>query len=336
MNIKDIAQKAGVSRSTVSRVLNNHRYVSEETRAKVLAVIEAENYNPNPSARALVTQRTYIVGVVIPHPFDVLFGDIFYHPLLLQGVSDTVQNNDYAMLLWLGQTDKDEEQLYKRILQNRLMDGLIIASAIVSPTLISKLELPFVMMERPVGVEDHHINYVNVDNIQAAQSIVEHLILAGRRRIGIITSRLETIPDALDRLEGYKRALRGARLPFDPDLVVEGRFDRPTGYMAMQVLLQYEDIDAVFAANDAMALGALDALAEAGKRVPDEVAVVGFDDIPPAATAGLTTVRQSFQQRGVKAASLLLDIIEGRVSGPRQILLPTQLVIRKTCGSSVL
>jgi DNA-binding LacI/PurR family transcriptional regulator len=335
-NLEDIARKAGVSRSTVSRVINNEPYVSQTTRDKVLAVVRAEGFVPNPAARMLVTQRTRVIGVVIPHTLQIAFQDPYYFPTLLQGVSETTYARDYATLLWWGQSRDDEDRFYERILQqNRLMDGLIIASATSDDPLIPRLvELgtPFVMVERPARLAER-IHYVTIDNIQAAQNAVQHLADLGRRRIGTITGSLYNI-DAQDRLTGYRNALERMNLPYDPALVAEGRFTHPSGSVAAKRLVK-QGVDAIFAANDMMAVGALQAMQELGVRVPEDVSLVGFDDLPQAVqvTPQLTTVRQPVQHKGTAATNLLIDLIEGQIQGPQQILLPTQLVIRQSCGA---
>ena len=335
-NLEDIARKAGVSRSTVSRVINDEPYVSERTRTKVRAVIEAEGFSPNPAARMLVTQRTRVIGVVIPHTLLITFQDPFYYPTLLQGVSEVTNERDYATLLWWGQSYDDEDRFARRILQqNRLMDGLIVASATSDDPLIPRLvELgtPFVTVERPAHFEDR-VSYVSVDNVQAAQNAVTHLVSLGRRRIGTITGALDNV-DGQDRLAGYRNAIQNAGLPFDPALVAEGRFTYQSGAIAARKLIK-AGVDAIFAANDISAQGAMEVLREAGLRIPQDVAVMGFDDLPNSMQAApqLSTVRQPIQQKGVIATSLLLDLIEGKVEGPRQILLPTQLVIRQSCGA---
>lgn len=335
MNLEDIARKAGVSRSTVSRVINNEPYVREQTRQKVLEIIERERFSPNPAARALVTQRTRVIGVVIPSTINVVFEDSFYFPTLLQGVADATHARDYAMLLWLGKDGEDQERFQNRVTKNRLMDGLIIASATLNDPFVERLvqsDLRFVMVERPSNYHDR-VSYVTVDNVSAAQVAVEHLINHGRRKIATITGALDN-PDGQDRLEGYKKALKRSGIPFNPALVAEGRFTRKAGYLGMRQLLD-QDIDAVFAASDLTAMGALDALRETDLRVPEDLALVGFDDLPYASesTPQLTTVRHPIQDKGARATMLLLDLIEGALGRPQQVLLPTQLVIRQSCGA---
>lgn len=334
LNLVDIARQAGVSRSTVSRVINGEQYVSERTREKVMAVVNKVGYTPNPIARMLVKQSTRVIGIVIPHTLEVVFQDPHYFPILLQGVSEVVMERDYATLLWWGAQD-DETRFYDRVLKNRLMDGLVIASASVSDPLIPRLVeagTPFAVVERPAEFQDR-INYVSVDNIHAAKTAVDHLIQLGYRRIGTITGTLNN-PDGQDRLLGYKQALEQAGMAVDDRLIVAGAFNRRSGYDGVQTLLQ-RDVDAVFAASDIMARGAMDAIHEAGLRVPDDVAVVGFDDLPSAVEGSpkLTTVRQPVREKGVWATNMLIDQIEDKLAEPRQIILPTELIVRESCGA---
>ncbi len=334
LNLEDVAKIAGVSRSTVSRVINDHPNVSDSTREKVLKVIEEQNFRPNLAARTLVTQRTRVIGVLTPHSVAVFTP--YYFPVLLQGIGDTTHERDYATLLWWGQSGDEEERFSRRILlQNRLMDGLIISSAPVDDPLIPRMlesKIPFVLVERATRFTDQ-ISYVTVDNVQAAQMAVEHLIKLGRRRIGHITGALNNI-DGIDRLTGYHNALQKHNIRYDPPLVAKGEFTRRSGYSGMNELLS-RGVDAVFAGSDDTAVGALQAMQERGVRVPDDIALVGFDDLPTALDfkPEITTVHQPIQEKGARAAALLLDLIEGVVDRPQHVLLPTHLVIRESCGA---
>lgn len=337
MNLEDIAKKAGVSRSTVSRVINGENHVNAKTRHRVLEVIEQEGYTPNPAARMLVTRRSQVIGVMIPSVGGFVFDDSFYFPTLLHGVSEVTNPRDYAMLLWMGVEKSDSGRFSRRVLNNRLMDGLIIASPETdSPLLEQMLQsgVTFVVTER-TGYREDEISYVTIDNIQAAKTAVDHLIGLGRRRIATITGHLNNV-DSLDRLAGYRLALEGAGLPYDENFIRNGRFVLDGGYQAMMSLLECQP-DAVFIHTDQMAMGALQALRHAGVRIPDDLALVGFDDLPSSRNSipMLTTVRQPVQQKGFLAAGLLIDLIEEKVSSPQQIVLPTELVIRETCGGYV-
>ncbi len=338
LSLEDIAAKAGVSRSTVSRIINNSPNVSEKTRQSVLAVIAQEGYTPNPAARALVTQRTQAIGVIIPLAPLTFFEDAFYFPTLLQGISSTTSQRDYAMMLWLNQSEEDDQKFYDRIIRNRLMDGVIIASAARGEPLIDHFMhsgAPFVLVEDPCMNTDQ-ISFVSIDNVTAAREGVAYLIALGRKRIGHITGNLH-IADGSDRVEGYRQALCAAGLEVDETLIVEGNFSHRSGYEGMKKLLP-RGVDAVFAGNDITARGVLQALQEARVRVPDDIALIGFDDLPTAnhVTPKLTTVRQPIEEKGALAASILLDLIENPGSAPRQVLLPTRLVIRESCGAASL
>jgi len=337
LNLEDIAKLAGVSRSTVSRVINDDRNVSDSTREKVLQVINQHNFRPNLAARTLVTQRTQVIGILIPYSPNVLTP--YYFPALLEGLGTTAHNRDYATLLfWGGYSSEKDERFSKRILQqNRLMDGLIIASAPMdNPHIAQMLDLhvPFVLVERAATHMADQVSYVTVDNEEGARKAVEHLIQLGRRRIGHITGDLR-ITDGLDRLTGYRAALEEYDIPYDPALVVEGTFTRRSGYNAMQGLLA-QGVDAVFAASDDTASGALQAMHVLGVSVPDDIALVGYDNLPTALDSKpeLTTIHQPIEEKGARAAALLLDLIEGVVASPQHILLPTHLVVRQSCGAT--
>lgn len=335
LNLEDIGAKAGVSRSTVSRVINNDPNVSDATRAKVMRVIDDMGYVPNLAARALVTRRTQVIGVFIPQRLTTIFNEPYYFPALLHGIASVFNARDYSMMLWVEEDHHDPQRFYDRIVRNRLIDGLIVASISQRSLFVSKMsevDMPMVLTEMPPQALSHH-SYVTIDNISASYRAVTHLIRTGRRRIGHITGDM-TNPDSLDRQEGYRQALRDAGFATDPGLVVEGNFSRQSGYHGTKVLLA-RGVDAVFAANDQAALGVLDALHESGRKVPDDVSVVGFDDLPAAATStpSLTSVRQPVEDRGARAAQLLLDQIEGIEKDVRHVLLPTELVIRQSCGA---
>lgn len=337
MDLESIARKAGVSRSTVSRVINDSPNVSERTRQRVLAIIEQENFHPNAAARALVRRRTDIIGVVIPTSANVFLSDNNYYPLILAGLGEAIRQLDYAMLMWLGEVTHSDQHLMRKISNPHLTDGLIFVSLPNDHPLYDKLRSlhqPFVMIDRPF-MRLERGSYVTVDNVRAAEIATQHLIQLGRRRIAHIAGMM-TITDAHDRLEGYKRALRAAGLPVDYRLIVESNFNYETGYHAMQVLLPHAP-DGLFASNDMVAAGAMQAIYEAGLRVPEDISVVGFDDVDIAVrtTPPLTTIRQPVRAKGEMAARLLVDLINGRLSAPQQVVLPTELIIRQSCGATV-
>ncbi|MEP7291364.1 MAG: LacI family DNA-binding transcriptional regulator [Chloroflexota bacterium] len=330
-SLEDVAGKAGVSRSTVSRVINNDPNVKAETREHVLKIIEQERYNPSAVARSMVTGRTQVIGVVFPHEYHVFFNDPYYFPALLQGVASMATERDYAMLLWVRQSGEDAGIFYRRILQNGLMDGVIIASDSKNSlvTYLADMGVPLATVERPSILQDR-VSYVSIDNIGATRIAIEHLISLGRRKIALIAGATDNM-DAQERLEGFRLVMADAGLP--ADMIVYGNFQRRSAYEATKLLLD-KDIDAIFACSDVMAQGAYEALYEAGLRVPDDVAVVGFDDLPTAAQLRppLTTIRQPISEKGSAATSLLLDAIEGKTHAAQHVVLPTTLIIRESTG----
>jgi LacI family transcriptional regulator len=332
MNLETIAQMSGVSRSTVSRVINNSPNVRPEVRERVLAVLRETNFHPNVAARSLASGATRILGLVIPLEVRQLFMDPYF-PLLIQGVMGACNTHDYSVMLWLAEPEY-ERRMIQQILHSGLINGVIVSSIQSDDPLIDALierSFPFVVVGR--SPEGKHVPYVDVDNVSSARRAVEHLIGLGRRRIATITGVPGTTVGA-DRLDGYRLGLRGAKLAEQPGLIAEGDFTQEGGYRAMKALLQAHP-DAVFAASDSMAQGAVRAIQEAGLNIPQDVAVVGFDDVPFAAhmQPPLTTVRQPIEQLGRAAVDLLAEMLNQGLEQPQHRLLTTELIIRSSCGS---
>jgi LacI family transcriptional regulator len=330
VNLEDIARKAGVSRSTASRVINDDPHVSARARERVMNVNKQENFQPNHAARALVTRRSEILGVCIPQTSNVFFGDNSYFPMLLQGLAEGSNRQNYAMMLWLSESHEHRDNFARRVILNRQTDGLIITSVTERDPLFDYLvqhDRLFVMVESPPRLAEK-ISFVSVDNVASAQLAVNHLIQLGRRRIATVTGQMD-IRDAQDRLLGYKLALEEAGLPVDERLIYRGMFDFEQGYRGTQYLLKYSP-DAIFCGGDTAAIGAMRALREAGRRIPDDIAVVGFDDLDVAQKGNppLTTIRHSVQHIGSTAAKLLIDLIEKRLEHPQHIIVPTELIVR--------
>lgn len=332
MNLEKIARIAGVSRSTVSRVINQHPYVSDDVRQRVLDVIEREGFQPNAAARMLVRQRTEVIAVIAPEGLNTVFSSTYF-PILLGGISTTITQADYAMSLWAGSTMEEIERMYRRILSYKLMDGALLISAVEGddfPLRLVERKMPLVMIGH---TNLSNISSVDVDNIQAARTATEHLIRLGRRRIGHIMGRTD-LTSSRERFKAYQMALENCGVLYDPELVCDGDFTEASGYIAAQRLIA-KGADAVFAANDSMAVGFMRGAIERGKSIPDDIAVIGFDDLPIASTImpSLTTVRQPIRELGVAATELLIGIINGEVNEPQHLTLPTELVIRETCGT---
>jgi LacI family transcriptional regulator len=335
--LEEVARLANVSRSTVSRVINKHPNVRSETKKRVWQAIRESGYQPHAVARSLVTNRTQIVGIVIPESVTTLFTDPFF-PLLLRGATEACNAHEYQLMLSLFTVPADqEEEMYQRVLRSRYLDGVIVASSSLSDPLISNLlrdRAPFVSVGRYPGESVH---YVDGDNVGGARMAVEHLIRLGHRSVATITGRLD-MTAGQDRLEGYRQALQAHGIPVRETLIVEGDFTENSGALGMQQLLSASP-SAVFAASDMTAIGALKVLRQAGRQVPQDIALIGFDDIPTATVVEptLTTVRQPIERMGSMAVELLLSVLENSIEegAPAQrIILPTELIIRDSCGST--
>ncbi|MGC8875341.1 MAG: LacI family DNA-binding transcriptional regulator [Chloroflexia bacterium] len=332
--LEQVAQLAGVSRSTVSRVINNHPNVRPEVRERVWKAIRECGYRPHAVARSLVTRRTGILGVVIPESLTTLFTDPFF-PLLLRGATEVCNLHKHQLMLLLFNDPAGEEEMYQRVLRNGYIDGVIVASATINDPLVGLMArdgIPFVFVGRPL---DPSIPSVDVDNLGGARTAVEHLLRLGHRRIATIAGPAN-MTSAQDRLEGYRQALEAHRIPVDESLIVHGDYTEDGGMLAMQRLLPASPT-AVFAASDIMAIGALKFLRQVNLRVPEDIALVGFDDIPAASAVEprLTTVRQPIAQLGGLAVETLIGLLQGPRARPsvQRIVLPTELVVRESCGA---
>ena len=328
LTLEDIAKISGVSRSTVSRVINHDRRVSPQTRENVLRVVGECNYFPNLAARGLASGHTNVLGVIIPAGVPSLFTDPYF-PILLQGVSIACNKQDYSVMLSLSDAEY-EKRLVGRIIQNHLVDGVIVASTLLSDPIQNTLldsDLPFVMIGRQPNLA---ANFIDVDNTQGVRVGMEYLIEQGYTRIAHITGPLNQMA-GLDRLQGYKDALLTAGREVDPNLVAEGNFTELGGYLGMKTLLPFKP-DAVFAASDVTAIGAMRYLNEVGLHVPTDIGMIGFDDIPASSTSTppLTTVRQPIHGMGEAAANLLIEVIENSYKEFKRITLPTELVVRNS------
>jgi DNA-binding LacI/PurR family transcriptional regulator len=327
--LDEVARLAGVSRSAASRAINRSGHASRTTRDAVERAVRELGYVPNPTARALATQRSGAVVLAISHHDSELFADPFYAQIIA-GVSAALERTDLVLMLALAESDLGRARL-ERILRSRRADGIMLMNLHGDDPLYrlaGKLDLPVVHGGRPLNAEPAW--YVDADNRGGARLAAEHLIGTGRRRIATMTGRLDTHVGAA-RLIGFQDALAVAGL--DAHLVEQGDFTEASGAAAMTRLLDaHPDLDAVFAASDSMAVGALRALKAAGRSVPADVAVVGFDDNPidRYTNPPLTTVAQPIKQLGWEMATMLVSLIDGEQRGP--LILPTRLVVRESSG----
>lgn len=332
--LEAVAAHAGVSRATVSRVVNGGPGVRAEVREKVQRSVEELGYVPNSAARSLVTRRTGAVAVVIAEPETRVFSDPFFAQQL-RGISRELSERDTQLLLLLLEQRRDYARI-GRYLSGGHVDGALMFSLHSDdplPGMAADSGLPTVFGGRPgwPGAEqDRGLLYVDTDNRGGARQAVEHLLDGGRRRIAVITGPLDQT-SALDRLHGYRDALGAADA--GPAMEAHGGFTAEGGERAMRELLaRHPNLDAVFAGSDLMASGALRALRAAGRRVPEDVAVVGYDDLEPAAWADppLTTVRQDVEGMGRMMAELLMRRLAPYPDdpAPTPVVTPAQLIIR--------
>jgi LacI family transcriptional regulator len=335
LTLEEVGKLAGVSRSTVSRVVNGHPNVRDNVRKRVWQVIQQTGYHPHAAARSLVTRRTHIVGAIIPHAVMTLFVDPFFS-LLLGGIAETCNEHGYYLMLSLFNGPATEEELYQRLVHGGHLDGVIVASTPMDNPLILTIlneDVPAVLVGRH---SDSRADYVDADNVGGSRMAVEHLIRLGHRRIATVTGPLN-MASGEDRLAGYCQALEAHRIPVRDELIAEGDYTEGSGVMAVRRLLSASPT-AVFVASDTMAIGALKALREAELRVPEDMALVGFDDIPVAAALepALTTVRQPIERLGSMAADLLLNLLENppdTQAPAHRIILPAKLIVRDSCGA---
>jgi DNA-binding LacI/PurR family transcriptional regulator len=325
--LESVAARAGVSRATVSRVVNGLP-VTRSSEESVRRAIEELGYVPNHAARTLVTRRTDLIALVVPEPTTRVFSADRFFAGLVQGVGQELEAADKQLVLMLAGSAASHDRI-ERSVAARHVDGVMLASlhgVDPLPAALSRIGVPVVCNERPLGPVS--VPYVGVDNLGGAVTAVRHLLAAGRRRIATIAGPQDMVA-GIDRLAGYRTVLREeGRRP----IVEVGDFTTGSGAEAMRRILAAEpEVDAVFAASDLMAGGALQTLRRAGRRVPDDVAVVGFDDTDLARDTDppLTTIRQPIAGIGRRMARQLLSLVAGEEIEP-VVVLPTELIVRET------
>jgi LacI family transcriptional regulator len=322
--IKDVAKKAGVAISTVSYALNESTKISEETRKRVIRAAEDLNYRPNGAARNLKKQKSGTIGLFL----NDLSGP--FYSQIIEGVQEIVASNDHNLIVC--STYGGENSSAHRFLKEKFVDGAIIMGAAIQDSLILQLAceaFPIVVLDRELSSD--YVRSVLIDNEQGAYDAVSHLIKLGRRSIEFLSGPINAY-DNLKRFEGYKRALEEHGLPAMSKPRIHGRYTEASGYQAMKVLLAGNQLpDAIFAANDEMAIGAIRALQEANLQVPKQIAIIGFDNIHYASYVrpSLTTVGHSKYELGAIATQSVFHLQREE----NTIVLPTELIIRQSCGA---
>lgn len=325
--LEAVAAAAGVSRSTASRVLNGSDNVSPDAVASVQKAVARLDYVPNRAARSLVNSQTMALALVVPEDTIRFFGDPYF-AAIVQGIARGLEDSDYVLTLQLASPSEPSAKTV-RYLTGGNVDGAFVVSHHSGDHFLAGLgsTLPVVFGGRPLGDSEQPNYFVDVDNAAAAAMGTRHLISQGRRHIATIAGPPD-MPAGIDRTQGWKAALADAGLP--DDLLAYGDFTLASGAQAMRTLLdEHPQLDSVFVASDLMAVGAVSVLRERGISVPQQVAIVGFDDSPAAETGAirLTTVHQPSAEMGVRMAQTMLAILRGE-NPPHEHILPTHMVVR--------
>jgi DNA-binding LacI/PurR family transcriptional regulator len=323
-----VAAEAGVSRSTVSRVVNNSPKVRPDVVSSVNAAIARLNYSPNRAARSLASRQTYAIALMVPEDASRFFGDPYFASIV-KGITSALESSDYVLNLLVASSDRSQKT--RRYLRGGNVDGALVVSHHATDEDLIELNqtMPVVFGGRPAVPDLGDNYYIDVDNVNGGRQAAKYLLDSGRERIATLAGPAD-MPAAIDRLLGWREVMLAHGR--SDEAVVRGAFTELSGALAMRELLErHPDIDAVFAANDLMARGALTVLAERGISVPHDVAVVGYDN-SSAATSGrlqLTTVSQPSEEMGHRMAALLLDILAGH-DPVHSSLLKTALIRRDT------
>jgi DNA-binding LacI/PurR family transcriptional regulator len=326
VTIRDVAKKAGVGVGTVSRVLNDSNSVSETTRQKVQTAILELQYTPNPAARRLSRGKTMVIGAIVPY---------FTNPSVvrrLQGIVSVITESDYDLILFDVESEERRDVFLHNVPRRHMVDGLLIVSLTPSDEdaiqIIDSL-LPTVL------IDAHHpqISRVIVDNVTGGYQATKYLIDLGHRKIGFISDFLNDPFNSpvRDRFQGYKNALAEAAISFKPAYHRQGEHGRsPAREMAYSLLSMPDAPTAIFAYSDTQAVGVIEAAREMGIKIPEQLSVIGYDNIEAAEYLQITTVRQALYESGVRGCKLLLDLMEAPVLTSVEISLPTELMLRKT------
>jgi DNA-binding LacI/PurR family transcriptional regulator len=327
--LEEVARLADVSTATVSRVVNRSPKVRPDTRKAVEKAIKRLGYVPNRAARSLVTRRTDTIALVVSEPESRVFSDPFF-PAIVQGIATAIADTELQLTLLLARGEREHVKV-ERYLRQGHVDGVVLISLHGEdplPRALTEAGIPTVLNGRPRPGE--RLPYVDADNRGGARAATTHLLSSGRQRVATITGPLDMMV-GVDRFDGYVDALRDSGQRLRKGLVEHGDFGKESGARAMRSLLRRTPgLDAVFVANDPMAIGALDTLHALGRRVPDDVAVIGFDDVADAASTSppLTTVRQPLEEMTQAMAELLLRRIDNADVDGEFVVCPTHLVHR--------
>lgn len=330
VTIKDVAKKAGVSISTVSRVINNSKPVSNEIKQNVLRIIEETNYYPNPVARSLVMKKSQLIGVIVPDISNFVIGEI------LSGIEEIGKMYGYDILLCNTYGDLDQEIRYLSLLKAKQVEGILLMTWKMEDKLvdyISQIEIPIVLINR--NANDLPIPSVSIDNYMAAYEMVKYLVDCGHKKIAMIRNNMDNDSFSLDQFKAYKNVVEDNGIEFDERLVKEGSDKLENGYAIVQNLIKENLLPtAIFATSDLMAIDAINCLIDNGYSVPEDVSVVGFNDVKLASIyrPNLTTIHQPIYDIGAVAIRMIIKKINNEELDTNMVILPHKLIIRNSSG----
>lgn len=331
VTIKEVAKLAGVATSTVSRVISDSPRISDETKKNVKEAMEKLGYHPNAIARSLVNKSTKTIGIVMPQSTQMAFLNPFF-PEALSGIAAAAHEQGYCILLSTGNNDDEQLESISNIAMGGRVDGIIIMYSSVDNVILDTvrgLKLPVLIIGKPLRAKG--VLYVDNDNVEACYSVTEKLIKKGHKSIALLGGKLKLIV-SLDRLDGYRNALLKNKIPFARELIKECEFTKECGYLKMKELLQLKDIPtAIVATDDVMAFGAMDAIKEAGLRIPEDIEIISFNNVPLAefVNPSLTSVDINAPMLGYESARLMIGKIKGSTK-ENKVIVPTKLVYRES------
>ena len=328
VTITQVAQKAGVSKATVSRVLNDSKPVSPETRIRVLEAIEDLDFKPNPTARSLVYKKSKTIGVVVTD-IDNLFVSV-----LVKGIEDVAYSKGYNLIISnsLGSAEKEVELLV--MLNDKLVDGIIFLTSRLHKehkAFFRKSSIPISLVN--VSYNGRNLINIRIDHRKAAYDMTAYFLKKSYTRVGMIQASLEDHFTGKERFLGYRQALERFGVPYDENLVKTGSLTAADGYrIGREIVNEDLQLEALFVACDLMAFGAMKAFLDQGLKIPGDIEVAGFDDVPMSSYyhPALTTVRQPIIEMGSKAAGLLIRLIEGKALERWEVVLPHEVVLRES------
>ena len=334
---RDVAERAGVSRTTVSLVLNNVQgvQISEETRERVLETAQQLGYVPNAAAQALASRRAQIIGLILTRNPHHISSDAFLNQIL-DGLITAAHEHSIRLLIDIVEV-QHQQKAYQDLVRAKRIDGLILSGPRFDDEALISLQrdhFPTVLMGQ---LPDTDFFSVDIDNYSAAKQAVGHLVTLGHERVACITNAALSYSAAADRMSGYREVLTTHGIIYDESLVRYGDFDPESGYQQMKNLLKIETPpSAVFVASDVVAIGAKAAIVDAGFKIPQDIALVGFDDVPLARYLDppLTTVRLPASELATRASQMLIQLIQGEEPAEKLVLLESQLIVRQSCGAN--